>query len=65
MANRPHLFLNNPRGQKKQFNATRKIDPQKVPDKEPEVYRMQKDKLSRSLLAFNNGIAQRRQERTI
>jgi len=65
MPNRPHLFLNNPRGQKKQFNASRKIDPQKVPEKEPEVYRRQKDKLGRSLLAFNNGIVARREERTI
>jgi subtilisin family serine protease len=65
MEKKPHLFLNNPRGQNKRFNATRKIDPQEIPDKAAEAYRPQKDKLAHSLRSFMNGLFMRRQERTI
>lgn len=65
MADRPHLFLSNPRGQKKHFNASRKFDAPKIPDKAPEVYRRQKDKLSKSLANFNSGLQNRQLERTI
>lgn len=65
MANRPHLFLNNPRGQKKYFNASRKFDSPTIPEKAPENYRKQKDKLARCLYIFNAKLNTRRQERTL
>jgi hypothetical protein len=65
MANRPHLFLSNPRGQKKHFNASRSFTPPKVPDQAPEVYRRQKEKLAHCLTSFNNDLQTRIQERTL
>ena len=65
MANRPHLFLSNPRGQKKHFNASRSFTPPKVPDQAPEVYRRQKEKLAQCLTSFNNDLQTRIQERTL
>ena len=65
MANKPHLFLNNPRGQKKHFNASRTFKSPKIPDKAPEIYRNQKDKLFQCLNTFNARLNIRRQERTL
>jgi hypothetical protein len=53
MANRPHLFLLNPSGQKKHFNASRSFDAPELPEPAPENYRRQKDKLSQSFTLLN------------
>src|SRR2546430_2395827 len=65
MANRPHLFLLNPRGQKKHFNASRSFDSPELPEPAPENYRRQKDKLLKSLILFNREMDTRKYERTL
>jgi hypothetical protein len=65
MPNKPHLFLNNPRGQKKHFNASRTFKSPEIPTKAPEIYRNQKDKLFQCLSTFTAKIRTRRLERTI
>ena len=65
MAIKPHLFLNNPRGQKRNFNAQRAIKSPDIPDKAPEVYRSQKDKLLQCLNTFYARLNTRLQERTL
>jgi subtilisin family serine protease len=65
MANRPHLFLLNPRGQKRHFNASRPFDMPELPEPAPENYSRQKDKLSQSFALFNREMNTRIRERTL
>lgn len=65
MAHKPHLFLGNPRGQHRKFNASRSFESPKIPEKAPETYRRQKDKLNQCLTAFNTNLQTRRAERTL
>ncbi|MGN6292458.1 MAG: S8 family serine peptidase [Chitinophagaceae bacterium] len=65
---KPHLFLNNPRGERKEFNVNRKIDEEQEKDdhqqKPPEAYRPQKNALLVNLHQFDRD-RQLRQERRV
>lgn len=63
--NKPHLFLNNPRGEKNYFNISRKVESMSLPPKAPESYRFQKNKLKHSLENFIVDIEKRKAERAI
>ena len=64
-----HLFLNNPRGESKKFNVSRKIeedeDRDDIPEKPAEAYRPQKNQLASNLAAFIDARNQRRERRTL
>lgn len=62
---KPHLFLNNPRGEQKKFNASRNIEKDTIPPKSPERYRFQKNKLNSAVSKFNSKQSERMQQRTI
>jgi subtilisin family serine protease len=63
----PHLFLNNPRGEKKYFDASRgrSDDETEIPDKPAQAYRPQKDRLNGYLTSLNHERAKKLQERTL
>ena len=62
---KPHLFLNNPRGEKNYFNAARSFKPVPILPKDPSAYRTQKNKLSGSLSNFRNKQNDRIEQRTL
>ena len=62
---KPHLFLNNPRGEQRKFNAQRAIDPEEVEEKEPAAYRPQKLRLQQAATRYNQALAQRVAARTL
>jgi|688.fasta_scaffold05597_9 hypothetical protein len=64
---KPHLFLNNPRGENKKFNASRGRDeePDKVDAKPANAYRPQKDRFNISLNTLSNSINLRRESRNL
>lgn len=62
---KPHLFLNNPRGEQKKFNTTRNIEIEAIPLKPSQAYKPQKNKLNGALGRFEKNRSQRIQERTI
>ena len=53
MPNKPHLFLKNPSGKTSHFSAARGMEPTTVPDKDPQAYRHQKDKLDQRWNTFS------------
>jgi subtilisin family serine protease len=63
---RPHLLLNNPRGEQRRFDASRGFteEPER-PTPTPSAYRPQKDKLSTSLVRFRRKRQQRATSRTL
>lgn len=64
---KPHLFLNNPRGENKKFDASRGRDEEqdKVDAKSAGAYRPQKDRFNGSLNNVNASIAARRESRNL
>lgn len=66
---KPHLFLNNPRGESKKFNVTRPMDDDdednRVPEKEARAYRRQKDTLNVNRADFIEKLEEKRQQRTL
>ena len=66
----PHLFLNNPRGESKNFNVARFIesedeDDASVPDKQPEAYRSQKHSLNDNLSSLLRVRRERHERRNL
>ena len=62
---KPHLFLNNPRGEQRKFNAQRKIETEELPAKAPGAYRRQKERLRIAVTRFSTAITQRVDARTL
>lgn len=66
---KPHLFLNNPRGESKTFNVARFIDEEddkdETPEKPPEAYRYQKQSLNGNLSSLLSRRLERHEKRTI
>lgn len=65
---KPHLFLNNPRGEKKHFDPRRgrnDEEEENVEPKPPQSYRPQKNRLNNNLAAFTTSRTQRAQNRTL
>lgn len=66
---KPHLFLNNPRGESKVFNVNRKIEEDEerddISEKPAQAYRPHKDQLAGNLAALLAARQQRRERRTI
>jgi Subtilase family len=62
---KPHLFLNNPRGEQRKFNAQRNFEPEDVPEKEPAAYRPQKRRLLQAVGRLNIARAERLAARSL
>jgi subtilisin family serine protease len=63
---KPHLLLNNPRGEQRRFDASRGFtEEQERPTPPPSAYRVQKVKLATSLGRFRRKRQQRARSRTI
>ncbi len=61
----PHLYLRNPFGSVKKFNKSRAITDTEINEKDPEVYRRQKQKLNASFAQLKQDKAIRIQQKTI
>src|SRR5687767_3115057 len=63
---KPHLFLNNPRGESKVFNVGREIDDDDpIPEKPAEAYRQLKDNLNSNLTNLSADRLTRWEQRTL
>jgi len=60
-----HLILNNPKGQKNHFDASRGYTPPEVEEKPASAYRPQKDKFNKSLSIVTTARIKRKEARTL
>lgn len=63
---KPHLLLNNPRGEQRSFDASRGFETPSVSDAPlPLAYRRQKNKLNAAFVRLNQQMAERAEQRTL